>query len=230
MTSHAHHEKDEEHEKGEAGEGQRYVSRTGLRARGWTPGMVHRLLGAPDRVGVGARFRAAPRTRLYRLARVEAAERSDEFRALSDASARRAAAVRAALRHRREELLERIRTEPIEVPRLESGRLALRALEHRARTEAAQSRAASPPTANQPPPPDGSPPGPADRSSLDPWKVAYLLHRLRHHEQLLDNWPGHGRSSGRAEAAALLHHRIRTAIAEAYPSLAQECERQAHGQ
>lgn len=202
-------------------DGQRYVSLAGLRLRGWTGGMVHRLLGAADRLSVNPRFRDAPRVRLYRLDRVEAAERSDEFRAVAQSSGRRSEAVRAAMRRRREEVLERIRNEPIDVPRLDPGKLALRAVEHRARREAEWGRAGGDGTIAD---------GPGGRSSLDPWKVDYLRHRLRHYDQLLDTLPGHGRSSGRAEAATLLRERICAAIAEAYPPLAQECERQARDQ
>ncbi|UUU21245.1 hypothetical protein [Streptomyces sp. DSM 40750] len=206
---------------GHAEDGQRYVSLAGLRVRGWTGGMVHRLLGAADRLSVNPRFRDAPRVRLYRLDRVEAAERSDEFRAVAESSGRRSEAVRAAMRRRREDVLERIRNEPIDVPRLDPGTLALRAVEHRARREAEWGRTGG----------DGRiVNGPVDRSSLDPWKVDYLRHRLRHYDQLLETLPGHGRSSGRSEAATLLRERICAAIAEAYPPLAQECERQARDQ
>lgn len=62
-------------------DGRRYVSLAGLRMRGWTAGgMVHRLLGPPDRLSVDPRGRAALPVRLYRLERVVAAERSPEFR------------------------------------------------------------------------------------------------------------------------------------------------------
>lgn len=62
-------------------DGRRYVSLAGLRLRGWTNGgLVHRLLGPPDRLSVDPRARAAPPVRLYRLERVEAAERSHAFR------------------------------------------------------------------------------------------------------------------------------------------------------
>ncbi|MES5822877.1 hypothetical protein [Streptomyces sp. RG80] len=62
-------------------DGRRYVSLAGLRLRGWTTGgLVHRLLGPPDRLSVDPRARAAPPVRLYRLERVEAAEQSHEFR------------------------------------------------------------------------------------------------------------------------------------------------------
>ncbi|MFE7836835.1 hypothetical protein ACFU53_12500 [Streptomyces sp. NPDC057474] len=245
-------------------DGQRYVSLAGLRVRGWTGGMVHRLLGEADRLGVNPRFRDAPRVRLYRLERVEAAERTEEFREAAESSGLRSEAVRAAMRRRKKQILERIRNEPIDVPRLDPGKLALRTVEHRARKEAEWGRAGSPglgdttthgtpghpshgttdlsPGGTTDPPSretadhtsrDTAHPsslGPIDRSSLDPWKVDYLRHRLGHYDRFLDAWPGHGRSSGRAEAATLLRARICAAIAEAYPPLAQECERQARDQ
>ncbi|MFC8345528.1 RidA family protein [Streptomyces sp. NPDC057280] len=61
-------------------DGRRYVSLAGLRMRGWAGGMVHRLLGPPDRLSVNPRVRAAPPVRLYRVERVEAAERGRGLR------------------------------------------------------------------------------------------------------------------------------------------------------
>ncbi|MFE7930421.1 hypothetical protein ACFU6S_17130 [Streptomyces sp. NPDC057456] len=60
-------------------DGRRYVSLAGLRIRGWTGPLVLRLLGPPDRLSIDPRARAAPQLRLYRVERVEAAERSEEF-------------------------------------------------------------------------------------------------------------------------------------------------------
>ncbi|MDQ0580338.1 hypothetical protein [Streptomyces rishiriensis] len=60
-------------------DGRRYVSAAGLRMRGWTGPLVFRLLGPPDRLSVDPRARAAPPLRLYRVERVEAAERRAEF-------------------------------------------------------------------------------------------------------------------------------------------------------
>lgn len=206
-------------------DGQRYVSLAGLRARGWTGGMVHRLLGTPDRLSVNPRLRAAPQVRLYRVERVEAAERTDEFRRVAAFSARRSEAVRNAVRRRRLEVLERVRTEPIEVPRLDPGKLALRAVEHRARREAAAGCRIELTDDDS-----AQDTGRAHRASLAPWKVDYLRHLMSHYDGLLDGLPGGERDSGRAEAGELLRRRICAAIAEAYPPLEQECERQTRDQ
>lgn len=182
-------------------DGQRYVSLAGLRMHGWTGPTVQRLLGAADRLSVNPRFRDAPQVRLYRLERVEAAEQCEEFRAVAESSGRRSEAVRAAVRRRREQVLERIRSESIDVPRLDPGKLALRAVEHRARREAEWGRAGSeaegaPEWGRAESSRPGQERGPADRASLDPWKVDCLRHRLSHYDQLLDGLPDHGRNPG----------------------------------
>ncbi|NEC87038.1 hypothetical protein [Streptomyces sp. SID12501] len=206
-------------------DGQRYVSLAGLRARGWTGGMVHRLLGTPDRLSVNPRLRAAPQVRLYRVERVTAAERTDEYRKVAESSARRSEAVRNAVQRRRLEILERIRTEPIEVPRLDPGKLALRAVEHRARQEATAGGPTEPADGDS-----AQETGQVGRATLAPWKVDYLRHRMSHYDQLLDGLPGGERDSGRAEAAELLRRRICAAIGDAYPPLEQGCERQTRDQ
>ncbi|MEU5039793.1 hypothetical protein [Streptomyces griseorubiginosus] len=79
-----------------------HLSAAGLRARGWTAGMIRRLLGEPDLRQANPYFRKAPPTRLYSVERIEAVERSEEFRAFSALAVRRSGAVReAALRRRR---------------------------------------------------------------------------------------------------------------------------------
>lgn len=194
-----------------------HVSAAGLRARGWTAGMVRRLLGEPDLLRANPYFRSAPPTRLYAVERVETAEASDEFRASSAAAARRSAPAKAAARRRRRELLARIAAEPIDVPRLAPDRLAALAVEHRNRLDEAQAYER-----------EGHVPDPATVESADPsalarWKVNYLRHQLTRYDELLDGMYG---STGRAAAEGLLRGRVYTAIAEAYPHLAQECERQ----
>lgn len=76
--------------------------------------MARHLLGEPDPLRSNPHFDSAPRTRLYRLDRVETAEDSEEFRAVSAAAARRSAAARAAALRRRREVPARIAAEPID--------------------------------------------------------------------------------------------------------------------
>jgi hypothetical protein len=85
-----------------------HLSAAGLRARGWTAGMIRRLLGEPDLRRANPFSRTAPPTRLYSVERVEAAERSEEFRAVSAAAARRSAAAKEAASRTRREVLARI--------------------------------------------------------------------------------------------------------------------------
>ncbi|GHB44498.1 hypothetical protein GCM10010306_042620 [Streptomyces umbrinus] len=245
---------DPESEQGRVGSepGRMHVSAAGLRARGWTDGIVRRLLGEPDRLSAHPRFRSAPWTRMYRVERVEAAEQSEEFRSGAAFrsgvafAARRSGAVRKAagrrgresVARRRREVLARILAEPIDVPRMDAGELARRAVEHRARREreatsgtASTANALDAPNTLSPPrspnPPRSLNPPHTDPASLDRWKVDYLRHRLSPYDELLE---GLSSREGRGRAAALLRQRIHAAIAEAYPGLAAECERQVRDQ
>lgn len=209
--------REQEQAQGSAGGGDSHtVARThlsvaGLRARGWTAGMVRQLLGDPDQFRVNPHVRAAPRIRLYRVERVEAAERSEEFRTVSAAAVRRSAAARVAARRRLREVLARIAAEPIDVPRLTPHRLAALAAER----QGLGRLPGSPGTG-----------GSVDPVVLDRRKVDYLLHQLSRYDELLDGLDGLHWGAGRVAAEELLRRRIYAAIVEAYPLLAQECERQ----
>ncbi|WP_427923125.1 hypothetical protein [Streptomyces sp. cg40] len=193
--------------------------------------MVRQLLGEPDAFRGNPYSRAAPRIRLYRVDRVEAAERSAEFRAVTAAAARRSAAARSVAarvvaarvvaRRRRREVLTRIATEPIDVPRLAPQELAALAVEYRDRRDGAE--ACERP--GQGPLPDSGhrAAGSTDPGGLDRWKVDCLRHRLARYEELLKGLHG---GAGRAAAEELLRRRVYAAIAETYPLLARECERQ----
>ncbi|WP_329247586.1 hypothetical protein OG223_14575 [Streptomyces sp. NBC_01478] len=189
-----------------------HLSVAGLRARGWTAGMVRQLLGEPDLFRVNPYSRAAPRIRLYCVERVEAAERSEEFRVVTAAAVRRSAVARLVARRRLREVLARIAAEPIDVPRLAPRELAVLAVEYRDRWDGAAGTVGS------------ADPGGLDRlDRLDRWKVDYLRHRLAPCEELLKGLHG---GAGWAAAEELLRQRVYAAIAEAYPFLAPECERQ----
>ncbi|MDH6449175.1 MULTISPECIES: hypothetical protein [unclassified Streptomyces] len=178
-----------------------HLSAAGLRARGWTAGMVRRLLGEPDLRRANPFFRTAPPTRLYSVERVEAAERSEEFRAVSAVAVRRSGAVREAVLRRRREILARIAAEPIDVPVLAPEELTALAVEHRERL------------------------GGSTEFPLEHWKVDYLCHRPARYDDILDELSG---GTGRAAAEQLLRRRILASVSQAYPDLAQECAHLAH--
>ncbi|MCT4352147.1 hypothetical protein M5362_03225 [Streptomyces sp. Je 1-79] len=180
-----------------------YVTPAGLRARGWTDAMVRDLLGAPDVQGRDPRRWSIAPVRLYRVARVEAVERTPEFTRCAAASGRRSSAAEAGAEGRRQAVLAAIRAEPIEVPRLSAAELERRAVRHRHLLGARS-------------------PGGGTAGALVRWEVSYLRHALSRYEYLLDGLYG---STGRAEAERLLRRRVYEAIAAAYPALAQECRR-----
>ncbi|MFE9625981.1 hypothetical protein [Streptomyces sp. NPDC006527] len=191
-----------------------HLSAAGLRSRGWTGAMVRELLGEPDLLGVNPHVRSAPPTRLYRVERVEAVERSEGFRAVAAAAARRSGAEKAADRRKRREVLARIAAEPVAVPRPAPEELAALAVEHRRRGKEGRAHGREDARAVVADP---------DPDTLRRWKVDYLCHRLARYDDLLN---AAGGGPGRAAAEELLRRRIYTAIAEAHPDLAQECERQ----
>ncbi len=199
----------------------RFLSTAGLRARGWSPGMVRRLLGPADSRRPNPHFPTAPQIRLYRWERVVTAERSAEFRTAAGDAARRSAAARAAALRRRKEVLARIAAEPIEVPRMAPARLAALAAEHHAGWggHGGPGGAATTPP-DSPAPLEGWPSDTPTATARH--QVDYLLHHLTRYDELLRGLRG---STGRSAAAALLARRVYAAISEAYPHLARECER-----
>ncbi|URN17503.1 hypothetical protein [Streptomyces sudanensis] len=182
-----------------------FVSLEGLRARGWTDGMVRDVLGQPDVQGRSPRRGVGAPVRLYLLARVEAVERAREFGVCARAGgASGSAGVRVAAESRRRAVLASLRAEPIRVPILPPAELERRAVRYRRRTGGA-----------------GADDGPG--GDLARWQVGYLRGALRSYDTLLD---GLFAGSGRAEAERLLRQRVYAAIAQAYPRLAEECRRQ----
>ncbi|MFF9012443.1 hypothetical protein ACF09C_05655 [Streptomyces sp. NPDC014870] len=202
-----------------------FVTLTGLRERGWTDPMVRDLLGEPDIQGRDPRRWSLAPVRLYRLARVEAVERTPEFARSAAAPGSRSAAAEAGAERRRRAVLAAIRAEPIEVPRLPAAELERRAVRHRQLLGARGPGGGSGgPGAPGGPGRPGAPgqPGAVPAGALVRWQVTYLRHALARYETLLDGLFG---STGRAEAERLLRARLYEAIGAAYPHLARECRR-----
>ena len=176
--------------------------------RGWTETQIKTFLPEPDKTARNPFSRKAAPMKLYALERVEAVEGTEEFRRAREASRKRQLAARGrALEKKKQavavaEALElRILPEPWE----DVQRKAIEHYNSRLRR-------------NQ------SPAGPrTTRSRLDRLTVNYLRHQQTSYEEELKEFKG---VVGVGEAYLVVRNRILDLIAQAYPALQAECERQ----
>ena len=176
--------------------------------RGWTETQIKAFLPDPDKTARNPFSRKAAPMKLYALERVEAVEATEEFRRAREASRKRQLAARGrALEKKKQavavaEALElRIVPEPWED-------VQQKAVEHyNSRLRKSQ-----------------SPAGPrTTRSRLDRLTVNYLRHKQTSYEEELKEFKG---VVGVGEAYLVVRNRILNLIAQTYPALQAECERQ----
>jgi len=190
---------------------------TGVLAdRGWTPAAIRRFLGEPDRTAPNPVYRSKAPMRLYLLERVEQAEATPEWVQWRQAADRRVAAGRKAAEARRQATVAEVEALRIRVPVMAWSQLALEAVRHRNDVNfewaARRGELADPATVAG-----------VDEATLRRWAVNYLRHARTVYDAALD---GLYARVGRAEATELVRSRVFAAIAEAYPVLAGEVERQ----
>lgn len=178
-----------------------------LRGRGWTDGLIRQFLPKADVTRVNPHHRCGPPICLYDRARVESIEKTPEFQAAKQRADRRSAVAREAAERKREETLDGIEELEITIPRLSEEELIRCSCEHfNSRTKG--DLLATPDS---------------DRVFLARICVNYLRHGETEYDQWLDTLWGR---VGKNEALDALKYRIFAAIAETYPWLADECERQ----
>jgi hypothetical protein len=187
-----------------------------LRARGWTDGMVKRLMPTPDGFHPNRRYPSRAPMRLWATERVEAIEKTEEFVAEQERAKVRSASSAKAIKTKRERMRQDIAQSLITVARLEADEVRRRAINHynvrqidrgikrgdwdwREATEE------------------------SDPAFLERITVNYIRHQLTRYEGYLDEVWG---KVGVDEAKRLISQRVFAAIAEAYPHLAEECDRQ----
>lgn len=186
-----------------------------LRACGWTEAMVHHFLGEPDHRVVNPYYRTAAQMRLYRVARVLAAEESQEFVARAAKAATRSARGKAIAEQKAQALLEQVAVMPVSVRSLAPEvlqRSAIANYNDRQRRRALERLEYVEPASAT-----------SDAAFLGRITVNYVRHRLMAYDRRLEAVAGR---IGVARAIALIRQRVYAAIAEAYPHLAQECARQ----
>lgn len=97
---------------------QQYITPTGLKARGWTDGMIKKFLGEPDATRDNPHFKRAAPMKLYEMKRVEKVEKRKTFMAAQEASAPRKQSAAKGVATKREKAMEYARTVCIHVPKM----------------------------------------------------------------------------------------------------------------
>ncbi|WP_285551753.1 hypothetical protein [Actinoplanes regularis] len=184
-----------------------------LAERGWTAAAIRRFLGEPDRTAPNPVFRSAGPMRLFSLARVVAAEQTEQWQRWRERAVQRSARSRAIADARRASLLAEIAALDIRVPRIPMEALAELSVIHRNRRVQEQSGYCAEPAAVED----------VDTATLQRWMVNYLRHCTTVYDAALD---GLYARIGRAEATIALRDTIYAVIAETYPGLADEARRQ----
>lgn len=183
-----------------------FLTRTALLERaGWTAALVSRLLGEPDQ-----RKKVFGRTvplALYSVARIEQAEAGSEFAQAQASIAKRKVAAAKAVATKTAKLMAVIEAMPITVDRLSPAKVRMQAIDSYNMRSRGDSFASN---ANDP-------------AFLERITVNFIRHELTEYDVAL--WETAGKT-GNAHAVAKIRCRVYSAIAQAYPALSAECERQ----
>jgi len=182
-----------------------YITKTALLNRpGWTASLVARLLGEPDKRKKA--FGIKQPLALYAVSRIEQAEASADFVAAQNDIARRKAAAAKAVETKIAKLMAQIGAMTVTVQRHKLAhvrRMAIESYNERNCYACATEK--------------------DDPAFLDRITVNFIRHELTEYDTAL--WEVAGKT-GVARAVAEIRRRVYSAIAQAYPELKLECERQ----
>lgn len=172
---------------------------------GWTATLVSQLLGEPDQ-----RKKVYGRTvplALYAVARIEQAEAGAKFTQAQASIAKRKIAAAKAVETKTAKLMAAIRAMPITVQQLDLAKARRQAIESYNMRSLGESFASNA----------------DDPAFLERITVNFIRHELTEYDVAL--WEAAGKT-GVALAVAEIRRRVYSAIAQAYPALSEECERQ----
>jgi hypothetical protein len=184
------------------------LTKTDLRARGWTASLIDTFLPAPDLEKRNPRYASAAPMKLYFLWRIENMERTAQWQERRAVAKKRSESSSRAAAKKAARLLRSLQNMTIVVPILPMNQLVQSACRHyndMAIDREKPFRAT--PT--------------SEKAFLDRICVNYLRHELTDYEEHLEDVFGKvGVNSARSE----IRTRVYSAIAELYPALASECE------
>ncbi|MER1995169.1 MAG: hypothetical protein ABTA24_01555 [Arthrobacter sp.] len=176
--------------------------------RGWTDTQIKAFLPVPDRTARNPFSRKAAPMKLYARERVEAVEATEEFRKAREASRKRQLAARERSLAKKKEAVASAQALELRIVPEPWDEVQRKALDHyNSRLRRKQ-----------------SPAGPrTSQARRDRMTVNYLRHQQTSYEEELKEFKG---VVGVGEAYLIVRNRILDLIAETYPPLRTECERQ----
>lgn len=192
-----------------------FITKTSLKDREWTDGLIKQFLPEPDKRKQNPCYRNAADMCLYKLSRVEIIESSEEFSAAKNRLKNRINASKKAAETKREKLLEEVESWEIVVEEKSMETIMNEAMEHYM-DRCSESNLENP----------NFDIGNIDFSNkefMHRIAVNYIRHELSMYDDRLENLFG---KVGKDDAYLLLNEKIYEAIAEAYPDLGNECQRQ----
>ena len=202
----------------------KYLSKPNLRSRGWTDGLIDKLLGEPDRKCPNPHYRSGGDMALYLASRVEATEAEHQV-ALDDARqkhARRCEAAHKALRTKRKRTKQRARAMITPPPRWPLPKLVQRACEdYNQRPSYVGTRWEDDWVDAEDHHRDKANPN-SDKAFLDRICVNFLRHCLTSYDDAIVQ---EGKVGGR-QVYKPVRCKALQEIAKVYPELAEECQRQ----
>lgn len=190
-------------------EEQKYLTRTGLLSRGWTAGLIGKFLPSPDLIRPNPNYRSAAPMKLYLIERVAEVENSEEFIAARDRLSSRRNGAKKAVETKKAKTMDFVaKTVQFAIPRYSRSKLTKMACDHYNDRNLEWGSFASPSS---------------DKHFLQRIVVNFLRHAVTDYDGHLERISG---KVGTNEAYRKIKEMVLDKIAEEYPWLAEECERQ----
>jgi len=192
-------------------------TKSALKQRGWTDASIRDFLGEPDKLAQNPHYRKAAPMHLYRQSRVKRIEKTKEFNEWKVKSYSRKKSYEKATITKKEKLLQEVKSWEIIIPKKSIGTIRKNAIteynDWQDYKEIWYNNYQSNSMASED----------SDDAFLSRIMVNYIRHDLSSYEERLDMLFGW---VGKREAYRILLKKIYKAIKKAYPSLADECNRQ----
>lgn len=186
-----------------------YISKNGLKYRGWTEAGINRFLKIPDKEADNPHYKSSSPMKLYLLLRVEKIEKSKEFLDFQERNKKKVTGAKKAVETRKERLLKEVQGWKIELEREDYKMVVQHAIEsyNAFRGSLAFKRKNfeyEPATID------------SDPAFLKRITKNYLRHKLSNYHDELDKIFG---KTGKDEAYMIINKKIKDKIAEVYPEL-----------